>query len=532
MKAAHKSKLALSIIAVGSVAVTLGCRQEMPVAFESNLVHSYKYELTKDLPMDQVVSDTDWALERLFGTPDEPRIPELEGQDFSELVSLERLQQAAGPIPAEAIPTIENPNPETVASYRQHCANCHGITGNGRGPTGTALNPYPRDYRMGVFKFKSTSRGAKPMREDLAGLIRHGIGGTSMNPIPGLDEAGVQALVDYVIYLSWRGEVERQIIDGAMFDLDLQGGDRVIRPELAGLVDQEIEELSDEESEQLDAFTEQIDEAFPEELSSLVKSEHPQADEEELAELIEQREDELSAGDEQQLRDKIAKRIGTAAERELWERQQKLEQRDLFLANWGYIEDMVADVADGWLAAEDEVTEIADRGEIPVPEDRVAFEAMMAGPEAEALTASVQRGQELFLSESVGCAKCHGKSGQGDGQTEDYDDWTKDWTINVGLDPKNTDQLVPLLARGALTPHNIRPRNFAEGVFRGGSQPDQLYRRIANGIAGTPMPAAPVIEGVFEPQDIWHLINYIRSLDTSSEQMTLASTSPVKTNSE
>jgi mono/diheme cytochrome c family protein len=154
-------------------------------------------------------------------------------------------------------------------------------------------------------------------------------------------------------------------------------------------------------------------------------------------------------------------------------------------------------------------------GEIPVPQNRLEFFAMMDGEQGDALRASVERGHQLFSSELVGCAKCHGKEGKGDGQTNDFDDWTKDWTTSVGLDPNNAEALIPLRARGAWEPKNIYPRNFAEGIFRGGSDPNDLFLRIANGIAGTPMPAATMVEGEFSRQDIWHIINFIRSLDQS-----------------
>jgi mono/diheme cytochrome c family protein len=137
-----------------------------------------------------------------------------------------------------------------------------------------------------------------------------------------------------------------------------------------------------------------------------------------------------------------------------------------------------------------------------------------AGEKAEQFDASVKRGQELFVGKVAACSKCHGEKGLGDGQTTDYDDWTKDWTSRVGLKPEDRDSLTPLLARGALPPINAIPRNFAEGVFRGGGDSKDLYRRITQGIDGTPMPAATFVEGQFEQDDVWHLINFIRSLQT------------------
>ena len=108
------------------------------------------------------------------------------------------------------------------------------------------------------------------------------------------------------------------------------------------------------------------------------------------------------------------------------------------------------------------------------------------------------------------------------GQNKDYDDWTKDWTTRVGLKPEEMEALIPLMARGALPPKNARPRNFSEGVFRGGESAEDLYRRIYHGIAGSPMPASTFVPGQYEETDIWHLINFIRSLEKSEPQVTEA----------
>ena len=115
--------------------------------------------------------------------------------------------------------------------FRKHCATCHGITGDGRGPTGAIQMPYPRDYRMGVFKFKSVPRGGKPTKNDLAKVIRNGIGGTGMIAIPSLSNTDIDALVDYVIYLVLARRVRAtsgrrsHVMDGIIED-----GDRIIDP--------------------------------------------------------------------------------------------------------------------------------------------------------------------------------------------------------------------------------------------------------------------------------------------------------------
>ena len=41
------------------------------------------------------------------------------------------------------------------------------------------------------------------------------------------------------------------------------------------------------------------------------------------------------------------------------------------------------------------------------------------------LVASVAAGRELYYGAKANCVKCHGPGELGDGQTNDYDDWTK-----------------------------------------------------------------------------------------------------------
>jgi mono/diheme cytochrome c family protein len=105
---------------------------------------------------------------------------------------------------------------ETMASqlrlgqqvYRLRCATCHGESGDGAGPAAVHLNPRPRDYRRGVFKFTSTPYGVRPRREDLLGTLRRGVSGTSMPSFALLPDEELQAVLDYVLALTHRGELE------------------------------------------------------------------------------------------------------------------------------------------------------------------------------------------------------------------------------------------------------------------------------------------------------------------------------------
>jgi mono/diheme cytochrome c family protein len=150
--------------------------------------------------------NVDEVLEAMFGTPDEPALPQLTDADVSQVVDGRLLTMAAGPVGSD-----ETGRPTGL--YREHCAHCHGITGDGNGPTAAFLNPYPRDYRPGKFKFKSTPIGQRPTHDDLKKIVVDGIPGTAMPSFRLLPEQEIDALVHYVKYLSLRGQMERKLYE-------------------------------------------------------------------------------------------------------------------------------------------------------------------------------------------------------------------------------------------------------------------------------------------------------------------------------
>ncbi|NLY98945.1 MAG: hypothetical protein GXY25_00235, partial [Pirellulaceae bacterium] len=87
------------------------------------------------------------TMEEFFGTPDVPRVPPGLGLDA------ERIAVAAGPVEGRA-------DGAQHGGYRQQCAVCHGISGDGAGALATTFDPYPRDFRLGVFKYTTTRAGA------------------------------------------------------------------------------------------------------------------------------------------------------------------------------------------------------------------------------------------------------------------------------------------------------------------------------------------------------------------------------------
>lgn len=97
------------------------------------------------------------------------------------------------------------------AVYMKRCVQCHGVSGDGNGPVAAGMYPRPRDYTRGVFKFTSTPYGAKPRRDDLIATLHRGVTGTSMPAFPLLPRKEIEAVVDYVILLAQRGELEYQL---------------------------------------------------------------------------------------------------------------------------------------------------------------------------------------------------------------------------------------------------------------------------------------------------------------------------------
>lgn len=178
------------VVLVCAVLFLPGCSSPGPPPFRLNTEGRDPDRLSPS----QVEAITD-TLERLFGTPDEPLVPDGVG------LQPDLLQAAAGPIGSDEQGT-------QWGLYRQHCTACHGTSGGGAGPTAAAQNPYPRDFRNGLYKYTSTAAGAKPIRDDLDRILRRGIPATAMPSFGNLPDREIQALIEYVKYLGIRGETE------------------------------------------------------------------------------------------------------------------------------------------------------------------------------------------------------------------------------------------------------------------------------------------------------------------------------------
>jgi len=177
-------------------------------------------EMTDQKKQDAVVR----ALSELYGpSPREIKIPEglglKNGGYYLANFAINKGETEALPL----VITKTDGNTQIAGGYglyRKHCLHCHGVSGDGNGPTADYLYPRPRDYRKGLYKFTSTAAGAKPSREDLWKTINYGLHGTSM---PGFEAlmtpAEIEQVIDYVVFLSIRGETEllvaQDVSDGA-----------------------------------------------------------------------------------------------------------------------------------------------------------------------------------------------------------------------------------------------------------------------------------------------------------------------------
>jgi mono/diheme cytochrome c family protein len=137
------------------------------------------------------------VLDEAFGTPASPKVAseEISASDIA-LLMLDEATLLKG-----------------SRLYRIHCLHCHGLTGDGRGPTAQWINPHPRDFRQGLFKFQSVDQviqqnNRPPRRDDLYRTLEQGIEGTAMPSFNLLSEVQRDNLVSYVIHLSMRGKVE------------------------------------------------------------------------------------------------------------------------------------------------------------------------------------------------------------------------------------------------------------------------------------------------------------------------------------
>lgn len=116
--------------------------------------------------------------------------------------------------PVQFSPPQEDSDPKAIAQaelrkqtalshgrtvYRQACATCHGLAGDGKGRSSRPLDPKPRDFTGGTYKWRSTISGSLPLDQDIFRTITRGVPGTTMPAWGHLLSDGTRwDLVEYV----------------------------------------------------------------------------------------------------------------------------------------------------------------------------------------------------------------------------------------------------------------------------------------------------------------------------------------------
>jgi mono/diheme cytochrome c family protein len=117
----------------------------------------------------------------------------------------------------------------------------------------------------------------------------------------------------------------------------------------------------------------------------------------------------------------------------------------------------------------------------------------------ESTVESIARGRAIFIGPKAKCAACHGESARGDGPSTEI---VNDLPGQPGVKGENPGLY-------DVWGNIVKPRNLTLGVFRGGRRPIDIYRRISEGIKGTPMQAFGT---TFKEEEIWDVVNYVLSV--------------------
>lgn len=192
----EKTNYCFAVVLLASLGLLVcGCRPVAPPSFSySSEVEQLTEDLDEEeLPIYEELQDQiKVALTKFSGTPAKPIL-------LGEEETTDQLQLG-------------------YRVYSDYCVQCHGVNGDGQGQVAEHLNPKPRDYTLGIFKFTSTPYGSKPRRSDLKLTIRRGVTGTSMPSFDRLSEDDVDAVVEYVLALTHRGELQRELATIAFED--------------------------------------------------------------------------------------------------------------------------------------------------------------------------------------------------------------------------------------------------------------------------------------------------------------------------
>lgn len=179
----------------------------------------------RDVVPDSIMPSFPWLFEPVKG--DAP--PQLNGDGKALVSYIQRLGTSIGDWREGFIPTrlsagmalnIDPQDQHELQSlgktvFERRCVGCHGARGDGNGPSARFLDPKPRDFTRGIFKFRSTpGKDSLPTDADLFITITHGLWGTGMPTWQDLPERERLAAIQYLKTFSdrWQRETVAQPI--------------------------------------------------------------------------------------------------------------------------------------------------------------------------------------------------------------------------------------------------------------------------------------------------------------------------------
>jgi cytochrome c oxidase cbb3-type subunit 2 len=109
----------------------------------------------------------------------------------------------------QGLPASQGEEARGRAVYAANCAVCHGDRGDGAGAAAHMFRTRPRDFRRGLFKFRSTPSGSLPTDADLRRTAIEGVRWTGMVGRPDLADVDLRAAVQYVATFAPRFAGER-----------------------------------------------------------------------------------------------------------------------------------------------------------------------------------------------------------------------------------------------------------------------------------------------------------------------------------
>ncbi len=99
---------------------------------------------------------------------------------------------------AQGIMGTEDQREAGKAIYDQKCAQCHGYNGDAASVAKEYFRPQPRDFTIGIYKFRTTSNGELPTHDDIKRSIKNGMPYTGMPAWPNFSNNELDNLAYYI----------------------------------------------------------------------------------------------------------------------------------------------------------------------------------------------------------------------------------------------------------------------------------------------------------------------------------------------